>query len=122
MLRYYSPTALEQKGLLERSSSRKVLKKLADDSASLIVHRDSSSLFTYYTDNQSKLSRTFNFDLEVFSSKAYERAIRGALKTVVRQRRGELEAVQARNAEIERSLRIDQMRQEREVKMLLLGQ
>jgi hypothetical protein len=41
------------------------------------------------TDNLSKLSRVFDFDQEVFSTKIYARAFRGSLKTVLRQQQAD---------------------------------
>ena len=49
------------------------------DSASLIVHRDTDSIATQITDHLSKLSYTFSFDREVFTSNVYERYFRGLM-------------------------------------------
>lgn len=68
-----SKTTAEQKHILESASTRKILDQLKDDTASLIVHRDSSSIRTRCSlrSNMSKFSCTFLFDPLVLSSKAY---------------------------------------------------
>ncbi|QMW27037.1 G-protein alpha subunit-domain-containing protein [Aspergillus flavus] len=77
-------TGAEQKALLVRSSSRKVLRQMNLDSASLIVHRDTDSIATQITDHLSKLSFSFSFDREVFTSNVYERFFRGLTRRVLR--------------------------------------
>jgi hypothetical protein len=77
------------------------------------------------------MSMIFNFDGEVFGSKAYERAFRGALKTVIRRgqiyptrRSGDNKLTKLQNEKnemIERVLHQDRRRQEREVRVLLFG-
>ncbi|KAL4884618.1 hypothetical protein BJY04DRAFT_215081 [Aspergillus karnatakaensis] len=79
-------TGAEQKALLVRSSSRKVLRQINADTASLMVHRDTSSVATQMTENMSKLSVTFSFDREIFASSVYGRFFRGLTKRVVRSR------------------------------------
>lgn len=50
------------------------------DSASLIVHHDTTSITTQITDRLSKLSVAFSFDREVFTSNVYEKFFRGVTK------------------------------------------
>ncbi|KAI3324917.1 hypothetical protein HD806DRAFT_459093 [Xylariaceae sp. AK1471] len=71
--------------LLSKSSSRKVFQKMQQDSASLFVHVDQTSIFTRFTDNLSKLSWIFGFDSELVKSGPYERALRSTMKTVIRR-------------------------------------
>jgi hypothetical protein len=52
----------------------------------LFVHRDSASFVTRFTDNLSKLSRVFDFDTEVFSTKPYERVHRSSVKQALRKK------------------------------------
>ncbi|GFG11518.1 guanine nucleotide-binding protein alpha-3 subunit [Aspergillus udagawae] len=77
-------TGAEQKALLVRSSSRRVFRQMNSDSASLMVHRDTTSMATQITDHLSKLSVAFSFDREVFTSNVYERFFRGLTRRVLR--------------------------------------
>ncbi|EXJ67286.1 guanine nucleotide-binding protein subunit alpha, other [Cladophialophora psammophila CBS 110553] len=113
-------TISEQKGLLEKSSTRNVLRRMELDSASLLVHRDSASLISQWTDNLSKLSAIFSFDRELFVSKIYERAFRGSIKESLRRQQGDTQA-KVRSQAIDRGLEQDSRRLRRECKVLLLG-
>jgi hypothetical protein len=118
----YSKSISEQKVFLEKSSTRKTLERVGNDSASLVVHRDSTSScsrWTNWSDNGSKVSKVFNFDAEVLLSKAYERARRASLKAAIRRKQADLKSEQ--NEEIKRKLRDDERRQRREIRLLLLG-
>jgi hypothetical protein len=75
----------EQKQLLEKPRTRRVLQRAKADSASLFVHKDSTSMKSRWTDNLSKVSRVFDFDPEVFSTGVYHRVFRGSLKYRLRQ-------------------------------------
>ncbi|KAL3472244.1 hypothetical protein BJX99DRAFT_262447 [Aspergillus californicus] len=75
-------TGAEQKALLLRTSSRRIFRQLNADTASLMVHRDTSSIATHFTDNMSKLSVAFSFDPQLFISGVYERFFRGLTKRV----------------------------------------
>ena len=75
----------EQRQLLEKPKSRKSIERVKADSASLLVHRDSASFISRWTDNMSKLSHVFNFDTVLLSSRVYERIFRNSLKQSVRQ-------------------------------------
>ncbi|GIC94610.1 guanine nucleotide-binding protein alpha-2 subunit [Aspergillus udagawae] len=77
-------TGAEQKALLVRSSSRRVFRQMNSDSASLMVHRDTTSIATQITDHLSKVSVAFSFDREVFTSNVYERFFRGLTRRVLR--------------------------------------
>jgi hypothetical protein len=57
---------------------------MSSDSASLMVHRDTTSIATQITDRLSKLSVAFSFDREVFTSNVYARFFRGLTKRVLR--------------------------------------
>lgn len=126
LLKRFRPSTPAQKSLLEKASSRKTFKKVAADSASLLAHRDSSSLLSYYTDNHSKWSVVFDFDREVLGSKAYERAVRSALKTVVWKRRKDLEELEAHSRAkqsiiIDKILNDHKMKEQGKGKLLLFG-
>lgn len=138
---YCSKNTSEQRVLLEKSSSRKVLNKVKDDSSSLFVLRDTTSFYsrwTKYTDNSSKLSIIFSFDRELFVSKVYERAMRGFAKESIRRCRevdmGLIESFstshmtksnlgkqQKRSETIDRELNEFRKMMEGEIKVLLLG-
>ncbi|KAH6875266.1 hypothetical protein BKA58DRAFT_379513 [Alternaria rosae] len=75
-----------QQRYLETKKTRKVLQRAKTDSVSLYVHRDTASLTSKMTDNLSKISRTFEFDSNVFSTGVYERAFRGSIKDILRRR------------------------------------
>ncbi|PVI03867.1 hypothetical protein DM02DRAFT_625395 [Periconia macrospinosa] len=81
-------TLSQQKQLLERPKSRKTLKRAKTDTVSLIVHRDTSSYMTKWTGSLSKISRVFDFDNIVFSTRVYECIIRQSMKDTLRERRG----------------------------------
>ena len=78
---------MDQKVLLEKSSNRKVFKRVKDDTVSLYVHYDSSSIYSRCTDTLSKISIVFNFDHDLFITKVYERALRNSLKASLRVNR-----------------------------------
>jgi hypothetical protein len=75
----------EQKLLLEKPRTRRILRNAKADSASLFVHRDTTSRMSRLTDNLSKMSVVFDFDPVVFSSNVYHRVFRGSLKNSLRQ-------------------------------------
>jgi hypothetical protein len=81
---------MNQKQLLEKPKTRKVLQRVKADSASLFVHRDTASFKSKMTDNLSKMSLIFEFDSEVFYSQVYHRVFRGSLKTRLRQQQLQL--------------------------------
>ncbi|KAF2002478.1 hypothetical protein P154DRAFT_574048 [Amniculicola lignicola CBS 123094] len=74
-----------QKMLLEEPKSRKALHRVTNDCASLLVHRGTVSWTSSWKDRLSKLSVVFDFDSHLFSSKVYERALRGSLEDSLRQ-------------------------------------
>ena len=106
--------------MLEKSSTRKVLRRMEIDTASLVVHRDTDSFITRMTDNLSNLSAVFTFDRELFVSKVYERALRGSVKESLRIQQGDPKA-RKRSQAIDRELESDSRRLRRECKLLLLG-
>lgn len=76
----HSNALLEQKRLLEQKTTRAAFRKVEQDSASLIVLRDTSSYRSTLTDSLSKLSWVFGFDDELNSSRVYGRAWRNNLR------------------------------------------
>ena len=77
-----SQSLSQQKDFLEGRGTRRTLEKLYD-SASLMVHRDVDSLQTFFSGTSitsSKRSVVFDFDRELFSSRIYERWIRGSVR------------------------------------------
>ena len=73
---FYSNAINEQKRLLEQKSTRAAIDIVKRDSASLVVHRDTSLCSTTHTDKLSKVSRVFGFKDELRSSKVNNRAWR----------------------------------------------
>lgn len=117
----------EQKTLLEKAATRKIFQRIRDDSSSLYVQRDSSSLSSRWTDNLSRISKVFDFDRELFVSKVYENALRNSLRDTAQKlrRRSSLDKSSVediiRSKVIDRELEQDCRRLQREVKVLLLG-
>ncbi|KAI9683519.1 MAG: hypothetical protein M1822_006059 [Bathelium mastoideum] len=119
-------TASEQKAFLEKSSTRKAFEKVANDSASLIIHRDASSFRSIYSDSWSKLSMKFTFDNQLFGSKVYQQFVRGSLKVALRQQLSDGQSIHIRKAikeseAIDTQLRIDRRILEREFNIFILG-
>ena len=96
------------------------MKRIKDDSSSLYVHHDTSSILNYYTDRLSKLSVMFAFDRELLSTVIYQRVLRGSMKEIIRQKQADVRFAQ-RSVEIEKSLRVSRKHSYREVKILLAG-
>jgi guanine nucleotide-binding protein G(i) subunit alpha len=127
----------DQKILLEKSSTRKTIQRMKDDTSSLYVQRDSTSInsrVSQFTDTLSKISRSFEFDRELFSTKVYGSAFRGSLKHTVealRRQKAQMESIirsdslekeeKRRNLLIDRQLEEDQNRLRTECKVLVLG-
>jgi hypothetical protein len=115
--------------MLEKTSTRKIFKRVKDDTSSLYLQRDSTSIYSRCTDNLSKISKMFEFDRELFISKVYEKALRGSLKDTVENMRREHQQPRVRgtpeeekrNKRIERELEEQAKKQRRECKALLLG-
>jgi hypothetical protein len=114
--------------MLEKTSTRKIFKRVKDDTSSLYIQRDSTSIYSHSTDNLSKISKMFEFDRELFISKVYEKALRGSLKDTVENMRREqqkpyLGTLEERNRNmlIERELEERGRKLRRECKVLLLG-
>jgi guanine nucleotide-binding protein G(i) subunit alpha len=115
--------------MLEKTSTRKIFKRVKDDTSSLYVQRDSTSIYSRCTDNLSKISKMFEFDRELFISKVYEKALRGSLKDTVENMRREQQQPyvivtpeeRKRNKLIERELEEHAKKLRRECKVLLLG-
>lgn len=77
----------DQKRLLERPRSRRILKSSKPNSDSLLVNQDTTSFRSRLTDNLSKMSMIFDFDAAVFSTDVYHRAFRRSHKFRLRQQR-----------------------------------
>lgn len=115
--------------MLEKTSTRKIFKRVKDDTSSLYVQRDTSSIYSRCTDNLSKISKIFEFDRELFISKVYEKALRGSLKDTVKSMRREQvqpcvtvtsEEIK-RNKLVERELKVHAIKMSKECNVLLLG-
>jgi hypothetical protein len=78
--------------MLEHKKSRRVFEQIRDDSSSLIVLRDSASLFsssTHTKANSSKLSMRFGFDGELLGSRVYQGTMRSLIRRVIHSRKKE---------------------------------
>ncbi|OBT78646.1 hypothetical protein VF21_02237 [Pseudogymnoascus sp. 05NY08] len=120
----------EQKMMLEKPSTRRVIKRVKDDASSLYVQPDSMSIYSRCTDNLSKISKMFEFDRELFVSKVYEKVLLGSLKDTVenirqkQQRPGVMVSREERDRGliIERDIKTHAVRLKRESRVLLLGE
>jgi guanine nucleotide-binding protein G(i) subunit alpha len=65
--------------VLEKSSTRKIFRRVRDDTSSLYVQNDSASLRSRWTGRLSNFTKVFDFDRELFISKVYEKVIRSSL-------------------------------------------
>lgn len=116
--------------ILEKTSTRRVIERIKDDASSLYVQRDSTSIYSRYTDNLSKISKMFEFDRELFISKVYEKALRGSLKDTVENIRQKQQrpSMRVSQKETDRGMIIDRDIEEHAVEMrrgarvLLLGE
>ncbi|CZR68347.1 related to G protein alpha subunit GNA-3 [Phialocephala subalpina] len=99
---------------------------MQDDSASMIPHRDADSLLSYYADTSiasSKRSIVFEFDRELFTTRIYERWIRGSVNKTLREQQGDIRSFKAikRSKDIDRVVEKDARRLSRECTVLVLG-
>lgn len=124
---------------MSQSASREIIDRVKDDSSSLVCLRDSSSLRserTYSTDGSSLLSRMFDFDHKLMSSKVYQGQMRSFMRRKLRKEKrpeGTSSTVNGigvrsgkhfemhQSANIERQLRRDRKLEEKQMKLLLLG-
>lgn len=136
----------EQKEVLEHPQTRKVFKKMQDDTASLYVHRDVDSLVTATATSisSSKRSIQFDFNAELFISRIYEKWIRGPVKKSLHHQQSETpylsrtklralvpkisaftdeEAAEQKehSQRIDKDLEEDNIRRRRECRILVLG-
>ncbi|KAK0611987.1 ankyrin repeat-containing domain protein [Immersiella caudata] len=90
----------EQKAILEKPVVRRALRKVAADTASLIVHRDIDSLRSCSTSGWSSISRlsttprrplsvVFDFDQDLLPSDIYRRVFKGSVRESLQQQQGE---------------------------------
>ena len=84
MLILSSRSLTEQKVFLERRSSKTILRRMKDDASSLICLRDSTSFSTPRTscasDTLSSISKQFDFDDDVQSSRVYQVHFRSLIR------------------------------------------
>jgi hypothetical protein len=115
--------------MLEKKSTRKIFKRVKDDTSLLYVQRDSSSIYSRCTDNLSKIYKNFEFDRESFISKVYEKALRGFSKDIVEKLRREQPQLRGkvtseeikRNRLVERELKEHAIKLSKECNILLFG-
>ncbi|KAK4210542.1 G-protein alpha subunit-domain-containing protein [Rhypophila decipiens] len=99
----------KQKGLLEESTTRRIFKKMEDDTASLLVHRDVDSLLagTATSIRSSKRSIVFDFDSTLFLSRIYQRWIRGSVKKALLEQQNDKSAMPVSNGRFRLSSTFD---------------
>lgn len=78
--KHHSQTPSQQKDILETPKTRTQLARMKEDTASLHVHYDASSVKTMFTDNLSKFSRVFNFDPELRATQVYDNSYRSSVR------------------------------------------
>jgi hypothetical protein len=133
---FQSSSLAAQHRLLEKSTTRKAFETASKDSASLMVLRDTDSIFTSQTDTLSKISLMFDFDSELFASKVYSKTFRNSIKSSLRSRsqtwsslvrpllseaRLDAEESRLRSQEIDRLLVEDRLREISSMRVLVLG-
>ena len=115
--------------MLEKTSTRKIFKRVKDDTSLLYVQRDSSSIYSRCADNLSKIYKNFEFGREHFISKVYEKALRGSCKDIVENLRREQSKPRVkvtseeikRNKLVERELKEHAIKLSKQCNILLLG-
>jgi hypothetical protein len=80
VLIFLSNKVSDQRSVIEDPLCRAAIEQMKSDSASLLVLRDTDSIFSYVTDNLSKISKEFRFDRLLFGTKVYGKALRGSIK------------------------------------------
>ncbi|MCJ1265924.1 hypothetical protein MMC22_005806 [Lobaria immixta] len=73
----------EQRDLLQSDESRRIVNQIGDDKSSLLWLRDvnsNHSRTSISTENSQMLDTIFDFDREIFNSKAYQAAIRSNMR------------------------------------------
>lgn len=116
-----SNTLAEQNSVLLKPQSRKVLKRMEDDAASIAVLRDVDSLFSGNlgtTIRSSKRSLIFDFDGELFRSRIYQTWIRGSVKNSLLKQQGSSLEEWLRSQAIDRRL-TEEARESRGYKILV---
>jgi len=116
-----SNTLAEQNSVLLKPQSRKVLKRMEDDAASIAVLRDVDSLFSGNlgtTIRSSKRSLIFDFDGELFRSRIYQTWIRGSVKNSLLKQQGSSLEEWLRSQAIDRRLQ-QEARESRGYKILV---
>lgn len=90
LLTKLSRTLFEQRDLLQSSESRHIIKMVEDDTSSLVWIRDTESYSCYsrksaLTEESVTLDTVFDFDREIFHSKAYQTAARSNMKQALKK-------------------------------------
>lgn len=80
---FQSRSLFEQRDLLQSDESRRIVDQVEDDMSSLLGLRDGNSRLSWTstsTENSQMLDAIFDFDREIFRSKAYQVAMRSNMK------------------------------------------
>ncbi|KAK5657153.1 hypothetical protein OQA88_3210 [Cercophora sp. LCS_1] len=97
-----SASLLEQKSVVENSATRRKIKKVEEDARSLLVHRDTDSLRSFFTATwslrSSKRSVLFDFDPEILPSRIYRRVLQGSIKESLRRQQGAFREMRIRRS------------------------
>ena len=126
----------DQRDILESNNSRRIFDQVKDDSSSLCCLRDSVSFWnrlTATTETSSKLSREFDFDAEIMTSKVYKGQMRSLVRRAMRkssqakskdpaEQGEERQSLLLNSATVEKSLKRERKAQRSQEQILLLGQ
>ncbi|KAF2177530.1 hypothetical protein K469DRAFT_719740 [Zopfia rhizophila CBS 207.26] len=85
------PNHVRAKNVPEKPRTRKGFERVESDSAPFLVHRDSTPLFSQWSDILSNLSTVFAFHRELFVSNVYNRVLRRSHKEALRRQQGRTE-------------------------------
>lgn len=87
---FYSRSLFEQRDILQRDESRRIVKLVEDDMSSLLWLRDENSRhsrISISTENSKMLDAEFDFDPEIFNSKAYQVAMRSNMRKALSKKK-----------------------------------
>ena len=94
----FSRSISQQNQLLQRQESRRIVRRIEDDKSSLLWLRDNDSCGTVHSivsESSDLLEVNFDFDPEVFNSRAYQTAVRAGMRQALAQKKGKM--VQRKN-------------------------
>lgn len=89
----FSRSISQQNQLLQRRESRRIVRRIEDDKSSLLWLRDNDSCGTVHSivsESSDLLEVNFDFDPEVFNSRAYQTAVRANMRQALAKKKGKM--------------------------------